>query len=508
MNNNVEKQRMATLIKSPELAKTLIPLWTDDTWSIGGNKYLWDKIKTHHSIHGNIPTMEILYHYCQGKSNNEQESLDMLKANELLGEYANQSVENEAYFVDTLLKDARNQYAKTNIQKHIHGDEVDLDGIKQCLDEMPQWGSPNLGIPKAKSIADFDLPDEQDPNELLKHRLLCRGGFMLINGFSGLGKSVFITQLAVSWQLGRECLGIIPARNIKSLIIQAEDDDGDLGEMWHSMFKRFNLDADQVETIRENVIVQTLDTKTGEAFTKTLDALCQQHKPDVVWINPIFSYIGGDASQQKEVSVFLRNHLLPVIRKNNVACVAVHHTAKPMRSKQGAIQTTEDSSYMGFGSVEFSNVARAVLNLVPYADDIFKMQFAKRHQRLKWKNANGDKVYHRYIGHDKEDGVLFWNDMGVETPSSSINNGIGNNRVLDELLQHIPIEPDLTSQSQLVVSSNRSERDIREKLKILLETGRIEVEEKDNPRGGKKLKYYYRKPTLTFDDVLAKLRSN
>ena len=38
-------------------------------------------------------------------------------------------------------------------------------------------------------------------------------------------------QMAVSWALGKEVFGIKPVKHLKSLLIQAENDFGDVSEM-------------------------------------------------------------------------------------------------------------------------------------------------------------------------------------------------------------------------------------------------------------------------------------
>ena len=79
---------------------------------------------------------------------------------------------------------------------------------------------------------------ENDPNNLLGQRWLCRGGSCLFVGQSGIGKSSLAMQMAVSWALGKEVFGIKPVKPLKSLLIQAENDFGDVSEMLRGMFRR------------------------------------------------------------------------------------------------------------------------------------------------------------------------------------------------------------------------------------------------------------------------------
>ena len=80
------------------------------------------------------------------------------------------------------------------------------------------------------AVTIFDLletpPDPQDT--LLGDRLLCRGGTLLFVGPSGIGKSSSSMQQDICWALDREAFGITPARPLRILTIQAENDGGDL----------------------------------------------------------------------------------------------------------------------------------------------------------------------------------------------------------------------------------------------------------------------------------------
>ena len=83
-------------------------------------------------------------------------------------------------------------------------------------------------------LAGFDA--ENDPDNVLGNRWLCKGGSCLFVGQSGIGKSSLCMQLAINWALGRTTFGIRPERPLKSLIVQAENDVGDVAEMFQGKF--------------------------------------------------------------------------------------------------------------------------------------------------------------------------------------------------------------------------------------------------------------------------------
>ena len=77
---------------------------------------------------------------------------------------------------------------------------------------------------------------EADPNALVGYnrdrcsRYICRGYGAWLIGPSGIGKSSLTLQMAFSWALGQPIFGIRPVRPLRVLIVQSENDDGDLAE--------------------------------------------------------------------------------------------------------------------------------------------------------------------------------------------------------------------------------------------------------------------------------------
>lgn len=120
---------------------------------------------------------------------------------------------------------------------------------------------------KAKKLSEFKKP-VNDPAELLKHRYLCKGGGLLLVGSTGLGKSSLAMQLAIKWALGQPCFGLEPARPIKSLIIQAENDEGDLGEMKDGVFNGLNLSMEDQAKAEDNIHIYSENAKVRSLVIK------------------------------------------------------------------------------------------------------------------------------------------------------------------------------------------------------------------------------------------------
>jgi RecA-family ATPase len=268
-------------------------------------------------------------------------------------------------------------------------------GLQQ---ELVECGAPTLtymewmertiygDIPEPYKWDDLlNFKETEDPTQLLGKRWICRGGSALWVGSSGLGKSVLCMQAAITWAIAESFFGINPHGNgLKSLIIQAENDEGDVAESIQGVFKAMNLTEKQKALVMANVTIVRDCTSTGEKFVDRVRRLVEKHKPDLVWIDPLLAFIGGDLSSQETASAFLRNMLNPLSLSAGFAWMLIHHTPKPVREGNG--YQGADKAYSGFGSSELTNWARSVLTLAPCGEDadgkrIYRLEVTKRGKR-------------------------------------------------------------------------------------------------------------------------------
>jgi len=265
-------------------------------------------------------------------------------------------------------------------------------------------------LPPAKLLRDLRRHEGADPAELIRHRFLCRGASVLFAGPTGVGKSSLTMQLGISFSAGVPCFGLDPTGAMKVLIVQAENDEGDMAEMRDGVLNGIRLTDEQKEIASTRVLIVHEDSKTGPQFTAILDKLLEEHHPDLVFVDPAFSYLGGDASSQKEVSPFLRNLLNPVIHRHHVGLWLNHHTNKPAPAK-GKAPPTDLGAYLGAGSAEWCNWARAVVALQPVAKTrIYRLSAPKRGARLRWRDDDDQPIYDRFIAHARESGVICWRE--------------------------------------------------------------------------------------------------
>lgn len=256
---------------------------------------------------------------------------------------------------------------------------------------------------------------KDDPDGLIGERFLCRGGSIMLNGPTGVGKSSLTTQMAIAFSLGREAFGLTPRFPLRMAIIQAENDEGDLAEMVQGVMTGQSINEEDAKTVDEHLRFFSNTTNTSWKFVQLLYAIHHIHRPDIIIADPLFSFIGGEVTNQGNVSEFLRQGVSTFLAETGCAVVFVHHTKKPNKD-----DVSGSTAYAGYGSVELANWARAVVNL-ERCGSIFKLVFSKRGKRtgIALQPGSGDPV--KYLKHS--DYGICWEE--TERPENEGRNGSG-----------------------------------------------------------------------------------
>ena len=245
-------------------------------------------------------------------------------------------------------------------------------------------------------------------------------------GPTGIGKSSFSLQAAACWALEQPCFDTVPARALRSVIIQAENDEGDMAEMRDGVFAGLGLSASQQITAGDSIYCFQENERSGaEFFSRTVEPLLRLHRPDLLWIDPALAYIDGESNSQRDVGMFLRTWLNPLLHRYDYAAIIAHHSNKPQSGKEKADWSGSDLAYLGSGSAERANWARAVIAIRSLGENgVFELCLGKRGGRVGWKNAEGAKIYSRLIGHAKEPGRIYWRDADeIERPATEKKTG-------------------------------------------------------------------------------------
>jgi hypothetical protein len=274
-------------------------------------------------------------------------------------------------------------------------------------------------LPAVQLLGDLKTPDYgHDETELIAHRFLYRGGVMLLLGPTGVGKSAMNMQMGIHFAVGRGVFGIEPGAcyrgaGMRVLLVQAENDEGDLAEMRDGVLAGCeDLTPEEKARALKQMVVCTICDRSSERFVEALEALLEQHGPyEIVILDPAFAYLGGDSNSQKDVSFFMRELLNPLLQKHRVGLILAHHTNKPMKGKEKEHWEAGDYAYLGAGSAEWINPARAALAIRSVGSDrVFELRAPKRGRRLGWKDADGQPTSVRYIAHHDEPGVICWRE--------------------------------------------------------------------------------------------------
>jgi AAA domain-containing protein len=272
--------------------------------------------------------------------------------------------------------------------------------------DKPEKPAKKLRPLNGRSILEYAQLEIDHSATLLGDRYLCRGGGMFIVAPSGQGKSTLAIQMAAEWALGWASLDIRPPYPLRTLIIQAEDDEGDVHEMSEWIVNHCLSSEQRVRVLRDTR-VELVNDVCGLAFVDALDEILQQWPADIVIINPYTSFIGGDAKDEGLANMWLRVKLNPVLAKHKAAAIIIHHTPK-IQYANSDDYTTSEFQYRGAGCASMTNWARAYLVFEPLRDheNVFQFRAAKRGKRIGWASTK------RYFKHS--DNEMRWEAASAE----------------------------------------------------------------------------------------------
>ena len=268
------------------------------------------------------------------------------------------------------------------------------------------------------------LPDEQNPDVLVRGRWLERGGSAWIVSTSGTGKSIHAMQLMLSFARGKPFSGLVPNRPLRFWYVQSEDSptrlaiDRDdttaelaetwtdtLPDAWRDAWKRIHfapIKGCGAEFV--NDLAMKLETARNLAIM-----------PDVLVINPFLAIVGGPVVDGSFVTPFLRGGrvanqptegLQHVLEHYGVGALIYHHTPKPPTDKEiDSWLKSNFPEYQGAGSSDITNWGRSFITMmrVPGKAGIVCLTAGKNGADLGWDNIDGG--YRQYMAWSRSNGV-------------------------------------------------------------------------------------------------------
>ena len=290
------------------------------------------------------------------------------------------------------------------------------------------------GVDETMSMADLPdpIPEEENPNALFRNGWIRRGNGFILSAQAGVGKSTLSLQVAYSWAMGCEEFGFCPIRAMKIGIIQSEDGVEEMSffrEQIREGLTRRGWTKEQLGKTEASIYWErdAFLGKTGDEFIRTLRRVQAQKGYDLIIVNPVLAYFGGDVAKNQDVSHFLREGIDPIIMDVDHPCaiMLVHHTNKPGKDAAGrAVGVDGDSAYEVSGASELTNWARAVIVIsrVAKTKGFYKLTVAKRSEPLCWRTATGEKTNRKIIAHSED--IVFWREPTAdELPVNLLSSG-------------------------------------------------------------------------------------
>ena len=327
--------------------------------------------------------------------------------------------------------DSQNDSVSDDILEAIYGDDVEglkkyRESVAKAADRTNAQKESLIVKDVAKAVAKSHgrrrklgayadpKPEKDDPNILIRGAWLERGGSAFIVSTAGTGKSIWVTQFAISLMHGVPFSGLQSWNPLKFWLIQSEDSDRrvaidrndiseGLAEMWaeHSEFSKIDWrkTADNLDTVDFTGL-------TGPAFLEQLRVELSAAKdegevPDAIIVNPFMDYLGADVSSNPDVTAFLSGGVLAgkrteglrsIIRDFNIGLLVVHHTGKPPTDKELASWIMSDMpEYKACGASYTTNWGRSFITMmkIPKMEGFVMLTAGKNGGGLGWPTIEG-----------------------------------------------------------------------------------------------------------------------
>lgn len=272
--------------------------------------------------------------------------------------------------------------------------------------------------------------------------VLASGGWMTkgciygLVGQTGIGKSSATAQIAAAFSLGVGFFGLQPIRPLKVVLTQGENSERIVAKEITGVFGNVPGVAGRVHDAEQNLSIYQEAEFAGPRFHRFARCLIEQHNPDLICIDPWFSYLGGNANDQETVTKWIRNGLMPLAFKYGTSFLIAHHTPKPLRDAKAKLAYSGgDWSYFGAGSAEFANSCRGILTLRDVGEKLYELRAAKNQEG--WPLTDSDdqdapKVNTTLLQHG--DTGIFWRRAAADATAAIRETITGEvHEILDEM---------------------------------------------------------------------------
>lgn len=298
--------------------------------------------------------------------------------------------------------------------------ETALNGVLGDSAVKPSRHNPEIKHFTFADLPDY-LPEEQNPDILVKGRWLERGGSAFIVSTAGTGKSIHAAQLMLCFTEGLPFSGLAPIRPCRFWYFQTEDTPS-----------RLTIDREDItaELAEEYPSVNWRETwrkihffsypgKVGVDFLDMLDmhlsSTPEAERPDIIVLNPFFAFIGGAITDSAYVTPFLRGGTIGrektcglqyILDRYHIGILCYHHTPKPPTSKEiDAWMQSPFPEYQCAGSSDITNWGRSFVTMMRCKDrkNIVCLTAGKNGSELGWDFIDG--AHRHYLAWSNGKGI-------------------------------------------------------------------------------------------------------
>jgi hypothetical protein len=315
---------------------------------------------------------------------------------------------------------------------------------------------------------------------------------------AGAGKSVAMFQMSIAWGLGLPYMGIKPARPLRILIFSGEDDGTTIGQCREGFLEHseaitgMELEGADLDKLDGMIRTEFAREFVGERFHGHLIKRLADFPADLVLINPLLSYLGGEVVAV--VSTWLRAGLMPVLQAHNCAALIAHHT--PKMAKDGWDNT--DDTYSAIGGGEVANIPRAILTLKPTPADGLCVVTVSKRKTTGWKDPAGKYTDKYFVRRSENPTRPAWIPVSHDEAEESIGTTKATGKaektkkatpehVIEALRQGPTMRQALIE--RLMVKCQCSDRPAKDAILHAEGLGWVESFTEKNPKGGNPLKW-------------------